>query len=266
MVRRVVEVALALSWVVVGACGRIGIDAIIEARDAAIDGAGPSDTPDDAPIDAPIDGPPPRVVYVGTFVQRALSSGNPTPFTAQARAPGNAVVLQVSCAGNAVPTAVAVTASGWSFTQLGPIVASAMSPQRSATFAAIAPDTIATAVSVRWTGSNCAAGTNDLGDEFSMTDPAGGQITFDNARTVMGVGDCAGTIATMHAGDAVWAACNSDASVNAVGPGFIKAGDDAVGDWTEYKITDDPAGTMEQVVFLNDDVPFVLSMVTLKPR
>jgi hypothetical protein len=263
--RAAVEVVLALSWLGLGACGRVGFEPTTEGGsdggiDPPIDGANP------APIDATVDSPPPRVVYVGIFVQRSPGSGTPESFTGQARDPGDAVVLQVSCAGNAVPTAVSVDAPGWQFTQLGPIVASTSSVQRSATFVAIAPDTNPVRVTVSWTGSGCGQGTNDLGDEFSMTDPTGGKITFDNARTIMGVGDCAGTIATMHDGDAVWAACNTDSSVQAVGPGFIKGADDSNGDWSEYKITGDPAGTVEQVVLVNDNVPYVLSMVTLKPR
>lgn len=74
------------------------------------------------------------------------------------------------------------------------------------------------------------------------------------------------TIPLGHPGGAVWAARNSDSSVNAVGPGFTKGADDNVGDWSEYRITDDPAGTVESVAFANDNVGYVLSMVTLKPR
>jgi hypothetical protein len=269
MGRRVaVTVAVVLSSLLAGACGRIGFESPAPADGAVTDtaGADAGDPPSDALAAPPIDSPPTRIVYVGTFVQRSPGAGNPESFTAQARAPGNAIVLQVSCAGNAVPTGVKVTAAGWMFTQLGAIVASASSAQRSATFAAIAPDTLPATIAVSWTGSACGQSTNDLGDEFAMTDPAGGAITFDSSRTVMGNGDCAGSITTGHAGDVVWAACNTDSAVHAVGPGFIKGADDGAGDWSEYKITDDPAGTDEQVVLANDDVGYVLSMVTLKPR
>src|SRR5205807_405864 len=120
--------------------------------------------------------------------------------TAQAHAAGNAIVVQVSCAGPAIPDAVTLTATGWTFQQLGAITASAASPQRSATLVAIAPNAVGTTFSVAWSGSNCSGSKNN------------------------------------------------------------------VGDWSEYAITSDPADTIEPVEFDNDNVGYVLSMVTLTPR
>jgi hypothetical protein len=57
-----------------------------------------------------------------------------------------------------------------------------------------------------------------------------------------------------------------EGSVRATGAGFTKGADDGVGDWAEYRITGDPAGTVEDVEFTNDNVGYVLSMVTLKPQ
>lgn len=234
-------------------CGRFGFDALADASGAP----GPG-------LDAARDAPASRIAYVGPFVQRSPGTGPNESFTAQAHAAGNAVVIQVSCAANAVPTAVSVVAPGWSFLQLGPITASARSQQRSATFVAIAPDAIGVTVTVTWSGSTCNGSKNEVGDEFAMTDPAGGTITFDGVSATEGTGNCTGTVTTGHAGDAVWAACNSDDSVTAVGPGFRKGADDRVGDWSEYAITDHPAGTVESVEFANPNVGYVLSMVTLK--
>jgi hypothetical protein len=236
-------------------CGRLDFDTLADATGAP--GAGP-----DAAVDTPVS----RIAYVGPFVQRSPGTGPNESFTAQAHAAGNAVVIQVSCAANAVPTAVSVAAPGWSFMQLGPITASSISPQRSATFVAIAPDAIGVTVTVTWSGTNCSNSKNDLGDEFAMTDPAGGKITFDGVNATEGTGNCVGTVTTGHAGDAVWAACNSDDSVTAVGAGFRKGADDRIGDWSEYAITDHPAGTVESVEFTNANVGYVLSMVTLKAR
>jgi hypothetical protein len=53
--------------------------------------------------------------------------------------------------------------------------------------------------------------------------------------------------------------------VTAVGAGFVKGADDRVGDWSAYKLTSDPAGTVERVQFTNS-VAYVLSIVTLAPR
>jgi len=256
MRRRAVALAVSCAGAVSG-CGRVGFDVADVRRDAGSI---------DAPTDAPIDGAPSPVVYVGPFVQRSTGAGPTDSFLAQARAAGDAVLIQVTCSGTAIPTGASVTAAGWSFTQLGPITASSQSSERSATFAAIAPDAVRTTVSLSWTGSNCGGGKNHVGDEFAMTDPAGGTLTFDAANATEGQGNCVGTVRTGHAGDAVWAACDSESSVTAVGAAFTKAADDGVGDWSEYAITDHPAGTLVPVEFTNDNVGYVLSMVTLKPR
>jgi hypothetical protein len=207
-----------------------------------------------------------HIAYVGAFVQRSTGTGPDDSFTAQAHAAGNAVVIQVSCSAAEIPTAVSVSAPGWSFTQLGPITASASSSQRSATVVAVAPDAIGASFAVSWTGSSCDSSKNEVGDEFAMTDPAGGTITFDSANATDGRGDCVGTVTTKHAADAVWAACNSENRVTSAGAGFIKAADDSAGDWSEYAITDQPADTVETVRFANGTAGYVLSMVTLKPR
>jgi hypothetical protein len=255
-VLRRAAIDLAIGWMCccASACGRIGIDSLV--HDAARD----------APDDPPVDMPPARIAYVAPFVARSIGSGATETFKAQAHAKGNAIVIQVSCAGPATPDAATVTAIGWSFQPLGRVTASTASPQRSATFGAIAPDALGTTVTVSWSGSACDGGKNDVGDEFTMVDPAGGAITFDSFNATEGVGNCVGTVRLGHTGGAVWAACDSNASVNAVGQGFTKGADDNVGDWSEYAITDDPAGTVESVEFDNDNVGYVLSMVTLKPQ
>ncbi|HEY0479964.1 MAG TPA: hypothetical protein VGD37_20735 [Kofleriaceae bacterium] len=244
-------IALAIGWIGSGlGCGRVAFEVRSDAGG------------DDAASDAA----PARIAYVAPFVQRSPGGGPTDAFRAQAHAAGNAVVIQVSCAGPAVPTGVSVSAPGWTFTQLGPITASTQSSERSATFGAIAPDAVRTAVSVSWTGSACGSSKNHLGDEFAMTDPAGGMITFDGVSATEGTGDCIGSVRSGHAGDVVWAACNSQGSVRATGAGFTKGADDGVGDWAEYRITGDPVGTVEAVEFTNDNVGYVLSMVTLKPQ
>jgi hypothetical protein len=121
-------------------------------------------------------------------------------------------------------------------------------------------------VSVTWSGSNCNSSKNHVGDEFGMADPRGGTMTFDAVAATEGTGDCMGTITTAHANDAVWAACNSNQAVTAVGAGFTKGADDRAGDWSEYKLTTDPVGTVQSVRFANASVGYVLSMVTLAPR
>jgi hypothetical protein len=255
-VLRRAAIDLAIGWMCccASACGRIGIDSLVH------DAAG------DVPLDVAIDVPPAHIAYVAPFVARSSGSGATETFSGQAHAAGNAIVVQVSCAGNAIPDAATLTATGWSFQLLGGVTASTASPQRSATFVAIAPDALGTTFTLSWSGSTCQGGKNDVGDEFAMVDPAGGAITFDSFNATEGIGNCVGTVRLGHDEGAVWAACNSNDSVNAVGRGFTKGADDNVGDWAEYAITHDPAGTVEPVEFDNDNVGYVLSMVTLKPQ
>jgi hypothetical protein len=212
------------------------------------------------------DAAPSRIAYVAPFVQNSSGAGASDSFPARAHAASNAVVLQVSCNASEVPTAVSVSASGWTFAQLGPITASTSSTQRSATFVAITPDAADTTVTVNWSGSTCTSSKNEIGDEFAMADPAGGAVTFDGSNATQDTGSCAGAVTTGHADDAVWAACNSENKVTAVGSGFIKGADDRAGDWSEYTITNDHAGTVEAVQFVNGNVGYVLSMVTLKSQ
>jgi hypothetical protein len=222
----------AFAIIVCAACGRLEFDAL----------TGDHPSPDGATGDAMSDGPSAVIAYVAPSVQRDPGTGPTDTFTARPHAAGNAIVIQVSCAANAVPTAVSVTSPGWTFTQLGGITASASSLQRSATVVAIAPNTDLATIRIAWTGSTCNDSKNHVGGEFGMTAPGG------------------------HANEVVWAACNSDNSVNAVGQGFTKGADDGAGDWSEYKVTTDPAGTVESVRFRNDNVGYVLSMVTIVPQ
>ncbi len=275
--RAVAEVVLATSALLAGACGRLGFETPSDAAalDDAISGPGDDarpvaiDAPIDVPVAPPIDSAPSGIVYVAPFVKHGAVG-----FTGAAHAAGDAIVIQVSCASAAMPTSVAIGATGWAFTQLGPIVASTAAQLRSATVVAIAPDTADAMFTVTWSGSACEGGTTALGDEFAMTDPGGKQITFDSARTVMGTGNCSGSLTTPHDGNAVWAACTTGGSIGAVALGLRKGDDDGLGDWSAYKLTNDPANTLEPVAFANiDDVQitkndggYVLSMLTLKPR
>ena len=100
------------------ACGRLDFDPQLHGSDGALP---PNDTTPTR------DTPPARIVHAGIFVARSPGTGPTDSFNVQAHAAGNAIVMQVSCAANAIPTAVSVTAPGWTFTQLGPITASAAS-------------------------------------------------------------------------------------------------------------------------------------------
>ena len=244
-------------WFVVGlvavaACGRVGFASRI----------------DGGRIDEDAGSPPARIAYVAPFVQRNGGAGAAETFTAQAHAAGDAIVIQVGCGASTPPTGVTMTAPGWMFTELHAITSSTVSNENAATFGAVAPDANSVTVTVSWQGTDaCNISKNDVGDEFAMTDPAGGTITFDGAMQTEDSGtkgNCVGTVSTGHLDDAVWAACDSAGSVQGVSAGFTKGADDGNGDAAEYRVTTDPAGTAEPIT-IGNTVGYVLSMVTLKP-
>jgi hypothetical protein len=237
------------------ACGRVDFDPL------AGDGGSLHAPPDAAPGAVQS-----RIAHVGTFATHKAGVGAVDSFPGQAHAASNVVLLQVSCAATTAPTSVSVNAPGWSFTLLGALTSSTSSTQNSATFAAIAPDANPTTVTVTWLGgSSCDVSKNDIGDEFAMTDPAGGTVTVDSSNTVASTGDCVGDVTTGHDSDAVWAACNTAGKIIAAGKGFSPGTDDGAGDLSEFRITSDLAGIVEHVQFPNT-APYVLSMVTLKPE
>lgn len=132
--------------------------------------------PRNALTDAPpgLDAPPAMIKWVKVFAEpRPLGTGPVDNFMANAQQRGNAVVLLVACAGSTIPTAVSVSAPGWSFDPLGPITGTA--GDWAASFGAIAPDVTPTLFTVSWTGSGCDEARVELGDEFTNTDPAGGR-------------------------------------------------------------------------------------------
>jgi hypothetical protein len=226
------------------ACGRIGFDDVGGGGGGGTSEAGSSGA----------------ISWAGAVVGRFLATPHPgDTFTAQARAAGDAIVVHVACGSSTQPPTVTMTAAGWSFSPISPLSGSAAIGWV-ASFGAIAPDTSPVAVSVYW-GTLCDL--SELGDEFTNVDPT---ITFDGHAEASGSGNCAGTITTSHDGDAIWAGCSTFGNtVTATGPGFTKGADDGNGDWSEYAITTDPAGSLEAVTFASSSV-FAMTMAALKPR
>ena len=222
------------------ACGRVGFS---------------SRTGDDAPaMREPI-------AYIGSVIGRDYSGATDT-FPVQAHAAGNVIVIDVACISTPAPSAVSLAAPGWSIVQLDPITASPNGDYFAASFGALAPDTKATTFTLAWVGATCASASSELGDELANTDPSGA-TTFDAHVQTTGNGTCTATVVTGHAGDAIWAACYSRASVSGTGAGYTKASDDADGDWSEYLITTDPAGTSETATFVNPGNEYILAAVAL---
>ena len=247
------ERAWSLLLATLGACGRIGFE-------------GPTATAgDDVPAsDAGSDAPTNGIAFVGSPIQHTGSMGSTDSATFNATNAGDALLFFVACAGSQVPTSVAVSAPGWTFTALAPVTTNLAGQVYAASFGAIAPDAQPATLTVTWTGGNCNRGKSILADELTRTDPTGGATTFDAYSSSMGAGDCTTSVTTAHANDAVWAACYAATAVSDVGPGYTRSAADSVGDFAEYRLTTDPPNTVEQVTFANPN-GYVVVAATIKP-
>ncbi len=57
----------------------------------------------------------------------------------------------------------------------------------------------------------------------------------------------------------------SGSAVTGVGAGF-KEPDEAGGDWCEYSLPDEPAGTLVNATMVSDPIFYTMTTVTLQPR
>jgi len=228
------------------ACGRVGFEA-------------DHPTAGDAAGDAS-DGAASGIAYVGAVAQQYPGMGATDAFTLQATAAGDAIVMMVACAGSGTPTAVTVTAPGWTFVSLDPVTTDSAAQISAASFAAVAPDTAPATISVAWTSTNCNRGKTEVADEFTRT----ASSPIDAHAAAQGTGNCTTSVTTGHAGDAVWAACYSATMLTATGAGFMLGATDSHGDYAEYELTADPAGTAEQISFTNSN-GFVVVAAALAP-
>jgi hypothetical protein len=199
---------------------------------------------------------------VGGFVATTRFTSSSDQFTAQAQRAGDAIVLHVHCQ-VATPTAVSVSAPGWTIIQVGPLTGIA-NQRWVASFGAFAPDVASATFTVDW-GTTC-ANLTVLGDEFAGV--AAGPNAFDGHVEHIGAGDCASTLTTNGAGDAIWAACSSGGTLSGISAGYAKGVDDGHDDWSAYRVSADPANSTESVTFTNSmtsGVAYGITMIALVP-
>ena len=223
------------------------------------------DAATDAHADAASDGPiTTTITYAGVFVTRHPGSGGNDNFTATAHAAGDAVAMQVGCGWSTNPPSnVTVTATGWTFVALDTVQGS--TDIATEELVVITPDTNPATISVVW-DSPCEIGTAVLADEFAGVDVAGGAAAAVGARIwTNGSGNCSASLATGGSAETVWAACFSAFSSAIAGPGYQASADDGGGDTAEYKISNDPAGTVETPTFSNGS-EFIEDIILLKPQ
>jgi len=229
------------------------------------DGGGDGTSPDGGPSDGTPDASSATAIaFVGSPLQHTGPMGSTDSTPLQAANAGDAVAIMVACAGSQVPSNVAISAPGWTFFQLAPITVNSAGQVYGAAYGAIAPNTTSVTIAITWTGANCNRGQSILADEFTHNDPTGNSITFDATAANSGAGNCTTSITTAHDADTVWAACYAATALTGVGAGFTKSAADTVGDFAEYKLTADPANTVEPVTFMNPN-GYVVFAATIKP-
>jgi hypothetical protein len=207
----------------------------------------------------PLTAVPPQ--HVASIVRGSMASTGTDVLVWQASAPGNAILIQPACDSTSTPT-VAVTAPGWTFEQITP--QSTFNNLHGAVFAAIAPDSAPVQITVSW-GVACSF-TDEIGDEITGNDPTGGTTTFEANDQQSQLGTCQASLALVHQGSLLWAACASKAQIAAVPVGYTKAADDGSNDWSAYQIAEDPAGTIENPMFQGGGLAYLISFVAVKPR
>jgi hypothetical protein len=206
------------------------------------------------------------VSWAKTFVGTIASPGGGTltaSFMASAANAGQVVVIHLFCQNAVAPNSVTLTAPGWAFLQIAPITGMAATQFWATSVFAIAPDTTSATFAVTWTAAQNCSFVGELGDAFTGADPLS---PIDAHFELAGTGNgCPGSVTTQHAGDAIWSACTAN-KVMATGVGFTKSADDQDGDWSEYKLTSDPANTIESATFgITAGAPFVVTSVAIRP-
>ena len=250
-------------------CGRYGFDAARtdgQAGDDASDGAtmGTGDGAGSGSGSGSGSGALAPVTYAGAAASVLGTSGNSQSFTITPFAAGDALVIMVGCAGSQAPTSATLTAPGWTFTPLTTVTTDSAAQVTAASFGAIVPSASPVTATVTFVGANCNRGKSMLADEFGHIDPTGGTTTFDAHAQATGGGNCTTTITTPSANEAIWGGCYVGTSATGPGSDYTMSASDGIGDFNEYRLTTDPAGTMETVDFANPN-GFVIVAVTIKP-
>lgn len=201
------------------------------------------------------------VRWASSFVTN-MSPNVPDTFSAQAKAVGDAVVIELYCGGLLAPPTLSVSAPGWSFTQIGGITGKA--GFWAASTVAVAPDKSPAMFNVEAPTDCGNSGIIALGDEFTDNNPSGGSTTFPAHDETFGYGDCATTLTVPDTGDAIWAGCMVDGAIPAPGVGYSDASK-VNGDRSEYMIATSPGAQL--VTFPHPGgLVFAITAVAIRQR
>lgn len=189
--------------------------------------------------------------FCATGTSSGLGGACPTPtqsntFSYTPSTTGDGLLFQISCGASTTVSAVSMSATGWTFTQIGSINGSTTTGF-GALFRAYAPNTSAATVTFSFTATSggCGAFMNVLVDEFSGMNAT--NFVDVNTPGSGTTGSCSYSVTPTANNDMLWAGCND--SVTAVGSGFTKGADDTQTDWSEYKLLSGGSGSAQTVPF-----------------
>jgi hypothetical protein len=208
------------------------------------------------------------ITRVKTFTNTVLHGTSFSyTFSAGATNTSDAIVVLVSITDAVVPSSVQITATGWTWTQLGTIITSAGNNSYTACFVAIAPNTTIVTHTVAWVGGSGGSTSfqGAIGDEFTGNDTTGGSTTFDafNSASSGASGNPTVIVIPANNNDALWGGTYD--SVTAVGANFNVGVNDANGDWTEFQILTGGRGTPQTVNFAGSAGGYTIFGVSIKP-
>lgn len=213
--------------------------------------------------------------YVGQFVGHSSvnGAGATQTFTANAAGANHAIVVFVSnkFTGGTQYTGVTLTATSWTFTQIGSIVTEpTTSLGQAALFCAISPNTSSVTFTVTWTGGSTGTGHNayQLGDEFSNTNLGGGTSTCNASG--LSENSAATTITTSVTptknNSVLWGGTLSGGTQTSPGTGFTQGATDGSGDNAQYKITTTNAGAANTVSLTQTSGYFLIGAVAISGK
>lgn len=180
---------------------------------------------------------------MGSICNNGVSSQS---FTYTPGAANDGVLVMVGCAASNTPSAVSLSGSNWTFTEVGGIIGSANS--WTALFKAYSPNASQATITQSWTVSggctNVGSFMNDLVDEWSGVD-ATNFVDAQNSGT--GSGSCSLNVTPNASNDGIDGFCED--TVTAVGNGYTKGADDTMQDWSEYRVLSASSGVAQTVNF-----------------
>jgi hypothetical protein len=186
-----------------------------------------------------------------------------TTFKYTATGVGNVVLIWVTMVPqSASPTTCTLSATGWTFSQIGGVVNGGASAGVGAMFSAVVPNTSQATITMTWNQPTTNF-FNDLIDEFS-----GADTTTVSAGTNSATGSGTPTVSVTPTVNncAIWVACND--SVTAVGTiggtAATKGGDDGFSDWSEYRLLSGGSGVAQSCAFTGSG-SYCIGAVAIRP-